>query len=222
MSLVVIIPAGGTGSRFGGPLPKQFVSLAGQPLILHVIERFLTEENVARVIVPVPEKLLGQMKNTARVMFVGGGATRQESVVRGLAEAGDAELIAVHDAARPLFSSAMLQSVVAAAQEVGAALPVIPVNDTIHVMNEDATVAQTLERSMLGAAQTPQCFRAEILRDILDRAQREGIEGTDEAGLAVRFGYSVRGIPGDPRNLKITVPEDLELAESYLRQWSAQ
>ncbi|HEX8408927.1 MAG TPA: 2-C-methyl-D-erythritol 4-phosphate cytidylyltransferase [Thermoanaerobaculia bacterium] len=220
--LVVIIPAGGTGSRFGGPLPKQFVSLAGQPLILHVIERFLTEESVATVIVPVPEKLLGQMKNTARVMFVGGGATRQESVIRGLAEAGDAELIAVHDAARPLFSSAILNAVVAAAREVGAALPVIPVNDTIHMMNADATVAQTLDRGMLGAAQTPQCFRAEILRDILERAQREGIEGTDEAGLAVRFGYTVKGIPGDPRNLKITVPEDLELAESYLRQWSEQ
>jgi 2-C-methyl-D-erythritol 4-phosphate cytidylyltransferase len=99
---------------------------------------------------------------------------------------------------------------------------VIPVADTIHVMNGDATVAQTLDRAMLGAAQTPQCFRGEILRDILERAQRENIEGTDEAGLAVRFGYTVKGIPGDPRNLKITVPEDLEVAESYLQQWSAQ
>src|SRR6185295_4726031 len=128
----------------------------------------------------------------------------------------------VHDAARPLFSTAIFHAVVAAATEVGAALPVIPVADTIHVMNADATVAQTLDRAMLGAAQTPQCFRAEILRDILERAQREGIEGTDEAGLAVRFGYTVKGIPGDPRNLKITVPEDLEIAESYLQQWSAQ
>jgi 2-C-methyl-D-erythritol 4-phosphate cytidylyltransferase len=218
--LVVIIPAAGTGSRFGGALPKQFVSLAGQPLILHVIERFLTEESVGHVIVPVPEKLLPQMKNTMRVTFVAGGETRQQSVINGLAEAGEAELIAVHDAARPLFSSAMFHAVIVAARETGAALPVIPVSDTIHVMNDDATVAQTLERAMLGAAQTPQCFRAAILRDILARASSEGITGTDEAGLAVRFGYTVRGVPGDPRNLKITVPEDLELAESYLRQWS--
>jgi 2-C-methyl-D-erythritol 4-phosphate cytidylyltransferase len=137
-----------------------------------------------------------------------------------MAEADEAELIAVHDAARPLFSPAIFHAVIAGAREVGAALPVIPVADTIHVMNEDATVAQTLERAMLGAAQTPQCFRAEILRDVLERAAREQIEGTDEAGLAVRFGYTVRGVPGDPRNLKITVPEDLEIAESYLRQWS--
>jgi 2-C-methyl-D-erythritol 4-phosphate cytidylyltransferase len=218
--LVVIIPAAGTGSRFGGPLPKQFVALAGQPLILHVIERFLVEESVSHVIVPVPEMLLSQMKSTARVTFVAGGETRQQSVIRGVAEAGDAELIAVHDAARPLFSPAILHAVLHGAREVGAALPVIPVADTIHVMNNDATVAQTLDRAMLGAAQTPQIFRTEILRDVLTRAQAEGIEGTDEAGLAVRFGYTVRGVPGDPRNLKITVPEDLEIAESYLKQWS--
>jgi 2-C-methyl-D-erythritol 4-phosphate cytidylyltransferase len=87
-------------------------------------------------------------------------------------------------------------------------------------MNDDATIAKTLDRSQLGAAQTPQCFRASILRDILARAEREGVEGTDEAGLAARFGYTVKGVPGDPRNIKITLPEDLELAESYLQQWS--
>lgn len=221
--LVVIVPAAGAGSRFGtGGIPKQFQQLGGKPLVQHVIERFLLDEHVTRVVVPVAEVLLASVKNSERVSFVAGGATRQESVIRGLAEADEAELIAVHDAARPLFSPAIFHAVVAAAREVGAALPVIPVNDTIHVMNEDATVARTLERAMLGAAQTPQCFRAEILRDILQRAQREGIEGTDEAGLAVRFGYTVKGVPGDPRNLKITVPEDLELAESYLRQWSGQ
>ena len=219
-NVVVIIPAAGTGSRFGGPLPKQFQQLAGKPLVQHVIERFLLDENVIRVVVPVAEVLLASVKNSERVSFVAGGATRQESVIRGLAEADEAELIAVHDAARPLFSPAIFHAVIAAAQEVGAALPVIPVADTVHVMNADATVNQTLDRTMLGAAQTPQCFRAEILRDVLARAQQEGIEGTDEAGLAVRFGYTVKGVPGDPRNLKITVPEDLELAESYLKQWS--
>jgi 2-C-methyl-D-erythritol 4-phosphate cytidylyltransferase len=218
--LVVIVPAAGTGSRFGSGIPKQFQQLAGKPLVQHVIERFLLDENVTRVVVPVAEVLLASVKNSDRVSFVAGGATRQQSVINGMAEAEDAELIAVHDAARPLFSPAIFHAVIAGAREVGAALPVIPVPDTIHVMNEDATVAQTLERTMLGAAQTPQCFRAEILRDVLARAAREQIEGTDEAGLAVRFGYTVRGVPGDPRNLKITVPEDLEIAESYLRQWS--
>jgi len=220
MTLVVIVPAAGTGSRFGSGIPKQFQQLAGKPLVQHVIERFLLDPTVDRVIVPVSEKLLASVKNSERVAFVAGGETRQQSVIRGLAEAEDADLIAVHDAARPLFSTAIFHAVVAAATELGAALPVIPVSDTIHVMNADATIAQTLDRSILGAAQTPQCFRAEILRDILDRANREGIEGTDEAGLAVRYGYPVKGVPGDPRNLKITVPEDLVIAESYLQQWS--
>ncbi len=220
MTIAVIIPAAGTGSRFGGELPKQFQPLAGKPLVQHVIERFLLDENVSRVIVPVAESLLAGVKNSDRVVWVAGGETRQQSVIRGLAETRDAELIAVHDAARPLFSEAMFHAVVAAARETGAALPVVPVTDTIHRMSNEATVVETLDRSMLGAAQTPQCFRADVLRDVLVRAQLEGIEGTDEASLAARFGYTVKAVPGDPRNLKITVPEDLVIAESYLRQWS--
>jgi len=218
--VIVIIPAAGSGSRFGGGLPKQFQPLAGKPLLQHVVERFLLEDGVDRVIVPVAEILLGSVSSSARVTFIAGGETRQQSVIRGVAAADDAELIAVHDAARPLFSSAIFRAVVDAARAAGAALPVIPVTDTIHVMNDDATIDRTLDRTTLGAAQTPQCFRAELLREILERAQREGIEGTDEAGLAARFGHRVQAVPGDPRNLKITVPEDLAIAESYLRQWS--
>lgn len=222
MSVTVIVPAAGTGSRFGGALPKQFQPLDGKPLVQHVIERFLVDANVTRVIVPVAELLLASVKNSDRVSFVAGGATRQESVARGVAEADDAELIAIHDAARPLFSSEIFHAVIAAAAEVGAALPVIPVTDTIHVMNDDATIARTLDRAQLGAAQTPQCFRADVLRQVLARATAEGISGTDEAGLAVRFGFAVKAVPGDPRNLKITVPEDLAIAEAYLQQWNAQ
>lgn len=219
--LVVVVPAAGTGSRFGGPLPKQFQQLAGKPVLQHVIERFLLDALVERVVVPVAPQLLGSIKQTDRVTFIAGGETRQQSVLRGVSEAGDAELIAVHDAVRPLFDPRLLELVATAAGEVGAALPVVPVTDTIHVMNYNATIAKTLDRALLGAAQTPQCFRAAILRDVLERAQREGIEGTDEAGLAARFGHTVKAVPGDPRNLKITLPEDLEIAESYLRQWSA-
>ena len=219
--VAVIVPAAGSGSRFGGgPVPKQFQELAGKPIIQHVIERFLLSGSVARVIVPVTEQLLAGVKNSERVTFVAGGETRQQSVINGLAGAGDAVLIAVHDAVRPLFSHEMFDAVIAAAREVGAALPVVPVPDTIHVMTDQATVASTLDRSMLAAAQTPQCFQASVLRDILERASRENVEGTDEAGLAARFGYTVKAVPGDPRNLKITVPEDLAIAESYLQQWS--
>ncbi len=220
--VIVIVPAAGTGSRFGGgPVPKQFHPLAGKPIIQHVIERFLLDDNVTRVVVPVAAPLLSTIKNSERVSFVAGGETRQQSVINALEEAEDAELIAVHDAVRPLFSHQMFAAVIAAAREAGAALPVVPVMDTIHVMSDTATVQSTLDRTMLAAAQTPQVFRADILRDVLARAARESIEGTDEAGLAARFGYTVKAVPGDPRNLKITVPEDLAVAESYLQQWSA-
>ena len=220
MSIAVIVPAAGTGTRFGGQIPKQFQPLAGKPLIQHVIERFLLDENVSRVIVPVAEMLLGSVKNSERITFVAGGETRLQSVMRGIEHAEDAELIAIHDAARPLFSTETFHAVVAAAREFGAALPVVPVADTINVMTDDATIERTLDRSMLAAAQTPQCFRAEVLRDVLARARQENVDATDEAGLAARFGYSVKAVPGDPRNLKITVPEDMVVAESYLVQWS--
>jgi 2-C-methyl-D-erythritol 4-phosphate cytidylyltransferase len=218
--LVVIVPAAGAGARFGGAIPKQFMTLGGKPIIQHVIERFLLDELVERVIVPVSQQLLASVKNTERVAFIAGGETRQQSVIRGVEEAADADLIAIHDAVRPLFAIETLHAVAIAAAEIGAALPVVPVVDTIHVMNEDATIASTLDRGQLGAAQTPQCFRAALLREILERAEREGVTGTDEAGLAARFGHMVKAVPGDPRNLKITLPEDLAVAESYLEQWS--
>lgn len=220
--IVVIVPAAGTGSRFGGQIPKQFQQLAGKPIVQHVIERFLLDESVMRVVVPVAEVLLSGVKNSERVTFVAGGETRQQSVMRGLAEAGDAEIVAVHDAVRPLFAMEMFHAVATAAREHGAALPIVPVTDTIHVMTEQATVSETLDRTMLGAAQTPQCFRLDIFREVMERAVREKIDGTDEAGLAARYGHRVQAVPGDPRNLKITLPEDLVIAESYLQQWNAQ
>ncbi|HEY0143722.1 MAG TPA: 2-C-methyl-D-erythritol 4-phosphate cytidylyltransferase [Thermoanaerobaculia bacterium] len=223
MTICVIVPAAGIGSRFGGELPKQFQSLAGKPILLHVIERFLLDENVARVVVPVAEQLLPAVRQTAsdRVTFVAGGASRQQSVMRGLEQIGDADVIAVHDAVRPFFTPQTFHEVAAAAREFGASLPVLPVNDTIHVVDGDE-VKQTLDRSILAAAQTPQCFRTDILTDILNRAAEEGMEGTDEAGLAARYGYTVKIVKGDPMNFKITRPEDLAVAEALVLRWSQE
>lgn len=221
--IAVIVPAAGLGSRFGGELPKQFQSLAGKPILLHVIERFLLDENVARVVVPVAEQLLPAVRQSAsdRVTFVAGGASRQQSVMRGLEQIGDADIVAVHDAVRPFFTAETFLEVVAAAREHGASLPVLPVNDTIHVVDGDE-VKQTLDRSILAAAQTPQCFRTDILTDILNRAAEEGMEGTDEAGLAARYGYTVKIVKGDPMNFKITRPEDLAVAEALVLRWSQE
>jgi len=216
VSAAVIIPAAGSGSRFGGEIPKQFRALGGKPILQRVVERFLLHESVGHIIVAVAEILLAEVKQTERVRFVAGGATRQQSVKNALAAIEDEELVAVHDAVRPFFSYETFESLLAVASEHGAAFPGLPVTDTIHIVH-DAAIIETPERSLLVAAQTPQCFRTALLRDVLSRAATD--DNTDEAGLAARLGYPVRLVPGDPMNFKITRPEDLEMAERIVEQW---
>jgi 2-C-methyl-D-erythritol 4-phosphate cytidylyltransferase len=215
MAAAVIIPAAGSGSRFGGEIPKQFRTLGGKPILQRVVERFLLHERVGRIVVAVSELLLAEVKQTERVRFVAGGATRQQSVRNALAAIEEEELVAVHDAVRPFFSYETFDALLDAAAEHGAAFPGLPVPDTIHVVHE-ATIIETPERSLLVAAQTPQVFRTAVLRDVLERATSD--DATDEAGLAARLGHPVRLVPGDPMNFKITRPEDLEIAERMLEQ----
>ncbi|MGZ4778880.1 MAG: 2-C-methyl-D-erythritol 4-phosphate cytidylyltransferase [Thermoanaerobaculia bacterium] len=225
MKILVIIPAGGSGTRFGGQIPKQFQLLAGKPLLQHVIERFLADQDVVKIIVPVIEAALPGVDRSpvARVQFVAGGTSRLQSVTRGFeAATEDYDVVAVHDAVRPFFRFATFHAVVEAAQEFGAAFPAIPITDTIHVMNEDGTIRQTLDRNTLAAAQTPQCFRADVLRDVLQRAAAAGDDGTDEAGLAARYGHIVKAVAGDPTNVKITRPDDLSMAETHFEEWRAE
>ncbi|HEY2829381.1 MAG TPA: 2-C-methyl-D-erythritol 4-phosphate cytidylyltransferase [Thermoanaerobaculia bacterium] len=221
--VVVVIPAAGSGTRFGGDIPKQFRQLGGKPLVQRVVERFLFDEQVSRVIVPVAQILLSvvSQSNEERVKFVAGGETRLQSVARGLEYAADADLIAIHDAVRPFFAIETFHAALAAAQEHGAALPVIPLADTVHVVAEDRIIS-TPDRSTLAAAQTPQCFRADVLRDVVARAQREGDDATDEAGLAARYGYTVQTVRGDSMNFKITRLEDLAMAERVLAEWGGE
>jgi len=220
MSILVIIPAAGSGTRIGGDVPKQFRKFCGRTILQHVIERFLADDAVTRIIVPVSADWLSRMQQELtgdRVEVVAGGETRQESVRRGLlaVEGSEFDVVAVHDAVRPFFTTESFHAAVEAARHEGAALPAIPVTDTIHGVH-NGTIAATLDRRDLVAAQTPQCFRPQLLREVLERAAAEGIEGTDEAGLAARYGFSVRVVPGDPGNFKITRPEDLELANARL------
>jgi 2-C-methyl-D-erythritol 4-phosphate cytidylyltransferase len=217
MPVAVIIPAAGSGSRFGGDIPKQFRMLGGKPILQRVVERFLAHERVGRVVVAVAEMLVDDAKQTDRVRFVAGGATRQQSVSNALAAIHDEDLVAVHDAVRPFFAYGTFGALLDAAAEHGAAFPGVPVTDTIHLVR-DERVVETPERQLLMAAQTPQCFRTAVLRDVLARAA--GDDATDEAGLAARFGYDVRLVPGDAMNFKITRPEDLATAERMLEQWS--
>jgi 2-C-methyl-D-erythritol 4-phosphate cytidylyltransferase len=221
--VVVVIPAAGSGSRFGGDVPKQFRLLAGKPIVQRVLERFILDDRVDRVVIAVSEMLLSSVKQTAddRVQFVAGGETRLQSVVAGVEKAGECDLIAVHDSVRPFFAPETFHAVLDAAAETGAALPVFPLAETIHQLEAGRIVA-TPDRSALVAAQTPQCFRSGILRDVLARAVRESDDATDEAGLAARYGYEVRAVPGDSLNFKITRPEDLAMAERVMSEWGAE
>ena len=224
MSVLVIIPAAGSGSRFGTPIPKQFQPLAGKPIVQYVVERFLLSGLVEKVIVAVSDALLATVKQSPddHVQFVAGGATRQQSVLAAFNAGGtEFDVVAVHDAVRPFFRMRTFEALLDAARESGAAVPVLPLTDTIHA-TRDGKLAATIDRSNLVAAQTPQVFRYDILRDALERAMRESFDGTDEAGIAARYGYDVRVIAGDPFNIKITRPEDLALAEAHFEEWSAE
>jgi 2-C-methyl-D-erythritol 4-phosphate cytidylyltransferase len=217
----VIIPAAGCGARFGSEIPKQFLPLAGKPLLQHVVERFLLDKLVGQIIVPIPETLARTVSPMERVQWVAGGATRQRSVANALELLDDdVEIVAIHDAVRPFFSPETFHAVIEAAREHGVSFPALPVVDTIHVVDGDKVVL-TPDRKYLVAAQTPQCFRTKILREVLERAAQEGEDASDEAGLAAKYGFEVRGVPGDSMNFKITRREDLAMAERVIAEWGA-
>ncbi len=219
--VLVIIPAAGSGTRFGGDVPKQFMLLGGKPLVQRVVERFLVDPVVTCIVVPVQDMLLSAVKASPgeRVQFVAGGTTRLQSVMHGLqAAGGDFDLVAIHDAVRPFFSPDTFHATLDAARIHGAAFPGLPLPDTVHQIADDA-ITSTPDRSALVAAQTPQCFRIGVLRDVLSRAAREDAVATDEAGLAARFGHHVHLVHGDSMNFKITRPEDLVMAERIHAEW---
>jgi 2-C-methyl-D-erythritol 4-phosphate cytidylyltransferase len=220
MDCTVIIPAAGTGSRFGGDTPKQYVTLRGEPLLALTIDRFLRTGMVRRIIVATSEQdrrwdALREAKGWEDVVRASGGETRQESVLSALRIAGSEGLVAVHDAVRPYFRNETLKRLLEAAEECGAAIPALPVRETIHVVR-DSQVVETADRTELWAAQTPQCFRIEILTALMERAWHEAFTATDEASLFARYSQPVRVIEGDPGNIKITTSEDLALIEGIL------
>ncbi len=206
-----IVVAGGSGQRFGQM--KQFALLAERPVVEWAVAA--CRPSSAGVVLVVPRGRGSRSRHGADVV-VEGGTTRAESVRLGLAAVpAAAEVIVVHDAARPLASDALFRSVIDAVLSDGAggAIPGVPVSDTIKVVDGASNVTRTLDRAALVAVQTPQAFGAEVLR----RAHAAGGEATDDAALVEALGATVRVVPGDPRNLKITTPADLGTAEGLLR-----
>lgn len=219
-----LLPAGGSGTRFGSELPKQFVAVQGDPLITWAIRRFVSSGIVERIVIAVPpahRDLMGSIVERGGwdtpIQIVEGGATRQESVWNALAAAGDVAIVAVHDAVRPLFSPELLRELIAAAHEHGGAIPGVPLTETIHRVS-GGWLAESPLREEFVAAQTPQCFRRTILLEALQRAREEGYVGTDEAGVVARYGHPVRVLTGETGNVKVTHPADIDRLGRTLEQ----
>ena len=212
-SVWCVVVAAGAGSRFG--LLKQYEDLGGRRVVdwsVAAARAIAGRPGIDGVVLVVPAERAGEPEPTADVV-VAGGATRSESVRCGLAAVPPtAEIVVVHDAARPLAGAALFEAVVSAvAPGVDAAIPGIPVADTIKQVAGDVVTA-TVDRAELVVVQTPQAFRADALR----RAHADGGEATDDAALVEAQGGSVVVVPGDPRNVKITTPTDLAVARLHL------
>jgi 2-C-methyl-D-erythritol 4-phosphate cytidylyltransferase/2-C-methyl-D-erythritol 2,4-cyclodiphosphate synthase len=224
VKVVAIIVAAGGGKRMGGDLPKQFLPLAGRPLLDRSLSAFTGSPRIDGIVLALPPSLSNEVKESYRqvakvVAVVDGGADRQDSVRNALAAVPEkAEIILVHDAVRPFVSQDLLDRCVELAQEHGAVVPVVPVRDTVKQWDGAEKTLSTRDRSKLMLAQTPQGFRAGILRDAYGRAGEEGRKGTDDASLVEEAGYPVIPLPGEEANVKITIPEDLRIAEGLLRE----
>jgi 2-C-methyl-D-erythritol 4-phosphate cytidylyltransferase/2-C-methyl-D-erythritol 2,4-cyclodiphosphate synthase len=217
-----ILAAGGRGSRVGAGRPKQFLEIDGRSILELSVDALLSSDRIDEVIVALPEEHLQAAPAwpaaTKPVTFVAGGARRQDSVANAFARSSRrADLIVIHDAARPFVSGDLIARTIDAAQAHGAAIAAIPVRDTVkQTADPDSDgsrpIRATIPRETIFLAQTPQAFR----RDVLARAIAEGlsIDATDEAMLVERLGLPVHVVEGDPRNIKITTPEDLGTARS--------
>ena len=223
MKAAAIIPAGGSGSRMGLDIPKQFVALAGKPVIIHTLQAFEAAGPLSEIILVVPEEhfsyavslLAGAgLEKIKRVVV--GGRTRQDSVKAGLAAlSDDIELVLVHDGARPLVSGRLIAACLEAAAKYGAALAALPVKDTLKEA-AGHTILKTVDRASLWQAQTPQAAHVSLLKEAFDLARQRGFIGTDEASLLEHAAVEVHLVDGEERNIKITRPEDLQLAEALL------
>jgi 2-C-methyl-D-erythritol 4-phosphate cytidylyltransferase len=242
MKVVAIIPAAGLGTRMAsapsarGKKPassKQFTELGGTPILIHTLRQFASSPEVSEIYVALRAneiagfraRLEKEAKDVLakRVHLVEGGEHRQQSVANAMASisaAADDDIVLVHDAVRPFVTGEIIHDVIVAAQKYGAAIAGMPAVDTVKQVertSEGALITATLPRERVVLAQTPQGFRYDVLKKAFDEANADGFSGTDEASLVERSGHQVAVVMGSPRNIKITSPADMELAEFYLK-----
>lgn len=219
-----VIVAAGSATRMGG-IDKVMAQLGGEPMIRRTVRAFQDCDAVSEIVVVTREDLILPITSLCAYMpkviaVVAGGKSRQESVHLGLnALSGKVRLAAIHDGARPLVTWQVIDRVIRAANTYGAAAPAIPVKDTIKVV-QGGVVKQTPDRATLFAVQTPQVFDFDLLRGALKKAQTEKVQVTDDCSAVERMGMAVKIVEGDERNIKVTTPLDLKIAELLLEELS--
>lgn len=225
--LAVILPAAGSGSRMGTRIPKPFIELEGATILEHTLRNFAKVPRLAEIIVATSGEWVGQVEGIlasfnqdgVRVKVVEGGSERQYSIHNALKNVSDdVDLVAVHDAVRPFISPELIEACCDKAEDLGAAIIAVPAKDTIKKVDDDQLIQGTPDRRFLWQAQTPQIFRKEKIQEAYESALSSGFVGTDDASLVEQLGYEVGIVEGDRRNLKITYPIDLKIAELILKE----
>lgn len=222
---VAIVVAAGKGTRLGGERPKQFLELGGVPIIVHTLRQFERSSQINEVITVLPaedtagfQSLAQQFDLQKAKQAIAGGGTRAQSVRNGLNAIRDAEIVAVHDGVRPFVTPEEIDTVVAAARQTGAAILTAAVADTIKRV-QDGKIVETVARTELRRALTPQCFRLEVLQrayEQLDELESAGFEITDESVLVERLAIEIVAVEGSSRNIKITNEADFAMATQLL------
>lgn len=230
MKCSVIIPAGGSGKRFGSELPKQFTELDGIPVIIRTIQVFEQVEEIDAIIVVVhtewftkTKKLVEEygFKKVKEVVI--GGLERQDSVFNGLNSktAKDSEIVLVHDAVRPFVSTELIKRVIETAEDNGAVIPAVKPSETIKEITAKNIVVKTIDRSRLSLIQTPQGFWYDIIANAYEKAKNASFNGTDSASLVEFIGFKITAVPGEETNIKITTPFDMKIGKMILEDRAA-
>jgi 2-C-methyl-D-erythritol 4-phosphate cytidylyltransferase len=228
MHVTAIVVAAGAGRRIGGEISKTYLSISGRPLVLRTVDRMFLAGCVERVVLVVAADEMANCAALLRgdaalrdrpIVLQTGGATRQQSAQRGLEKLGaDTDIVIIHDGARPFVSASLIDRCVSGAAEKGAVVVGLPARDTVKVVGGDRRIQTTPERSSLWEVQTPQVFQRGLIVAAHEQAARDGVEATDDAMVVERFGHPVFILDGERTNIKITLPEDIWLAEAMIRE----
>ena len=224
--VTAVFPAAGQGRRMNVGINKVFLDLVGKPILVHTLQRFSRSKYINHLVVVVAaeeisfiRKLLKAVPGLTPYQVVAGGSERQYSIANGLAVVPkESEIVLVHDAARPLTSVETIDRVVEGAREIGGAIAAVPEKNTVKIVAEDGIVKETPPRKTLWEVQTPQGFRKDILLEAYRKAEEDGFLGTDDSSLVERLGVPVKVVESDYRNIKVTTPEDMLIAEAFLQK----